>query len=301
VRRIVLTVPVLLGVSVAVFLMIHLVPGDPAALFAGMEASREDVERVRGALGLDAPLAVQYAKFVRRLVTGDLGTSFKTGRPVSEEIGARYTNTLVLSGLAIVVASIVGTATGVVSAIRKYTAVDDVLLLVSLVGVSMPAFFLGLVLMLLFSVSLGWLPLAGQGGWRHLVLPAATLAIPTAAVLTRMVRSSLVEVMEQDYVRTARAKGLREVVVVNSHAVRNALIPVVTLIGLQFGYLLGGAVVTETVFSWPGIGRLIVQAITARDFPVVQASVLLLAVTFVGVNLLTDVLYSIIDPRIRPT
>jgi ABC-type dipeptide/oligopeptide/nickel transport system permease component len=294
-------VPVLLGVSVAVFLMIHLVPGDPAALFAGMEASQGDVERVRGALGLDASLPVQYVMFVRRLVTGDLGTSFKTGRPVSEEIGARYANTLALSGLAIVVASVLGTATGIVSAIRKYTAVDDALLLVSLVGVSMPAFFLGLVLMLLFSVSLGWLPLAGQGGWRHLVLPAATLAIPTAAVLTRMVRSSLVEVMEQDYVRTARAKGLREVVVVNSHAVRNALIPVVTLIGLQFGYLLGGAVVTETVFSWPGIGRLIVQAITARDFPVVQASVLLLAVTFVGVNLLTDVLYSLIDPRIRPT
>ena len=185
------------------------------------------------------------------------------------------------------------------AAVWRRTAVDHAALLVSLLGLSLPPFFLGLVLMLFFSVQLGWLPLAGNATWRHAVLPAVTLALPAAAVISRMVRGSLVEVMEQDYIRTARAKGLTEWVVVNAHAVRNALIPVVTVVGLQLGYLLGGAVVTETVFSWPGIGRLIVQAIAARDFPVVQAAVLLLAVTFVGINLLTDMLYAVLDPRIR--
>lgn len=298
-RRLLLTVPVLLGVSILVFLMIHLAPGDPATLFAGLEASREDVEGVRRALGLDAPLHAQYLRFLGRLIRGELGHSVKTGRPVTEEIGARYGNTLLLGALAIVAAAVVGIATGVVSAVRRASLVDDALLLLSLVGISMPSFFLGLVLMLMFSVQLGWLPLAGAGGWRHAVLPAATLGIPAAAVLTRLVRASLVEVLGQDYIRTARAKGLHELVVVNAHGVRNALISVVTVLGLQFGYLLGGAVVTETVFAWPGIGRLIVQSITARDFPVLQASVLLVALTFVLVNLMTDVLYSVIDPRIR--
>jgi ABC-type dipeptide/oligopeptide/nickel transport system permease component len=299
-RRLLQTVPVLFGVSLAAFLMLHLVPGDPASLFAGMEASRADVESVRRALGLHEPLPVQYARFLGRLATGDLGRSFKTGRSVAEEIGARYANTLVLGLAAIAVAVASGMAAGIVSAVHKYTALDAAALLASLAGLSMPPFFLGLTLMLVFSVWLGWLPLAGNETWRHLVLPAATLGIPAGAVLARMVRSSLVEVLEQDYVRTARAKGLSEAVVVNVHAVRNALIPVVTVVGLQLGYLLGGAVVTETLFAWPGLGRLIVQAITARDFPVVQASVLLLAVTFVLINLLTDLLYSVLDPRIGP-
>jgi ABC-type dipeptide/oligopeptide/nickel transport system permease component len=297
-RRLLLAVPVLGGVSVAVFLMLHLVPGDPAALFAGMEASRADVEAVRRSLGLDEPLPVQYARFLGRLATGDLGRSFKTGRPVAEEIGARYGNTLLLGLAAMTVAVAAGTLAGIVSAVRARTPWDAAALLGSLLGLSMPPFFLGLVLMLVFSVWLGWLPLAGKEGWRHFVLPAATLGIPAAAVLARMVRSSLLEVLAQDYVRTARAKGLSELVVVNVHAVRNALVPVVTVVGLQLGYLLGGAVVTETLFAWPGIGRLIVQAITARDFPVVQASVLLLATTFVVINLVTDLCYSVLDPRI---
>jgi len=299
-RRLLLAAPVFAGVSVAVFLMIHLIPGDPARLYAGLEASQEDVEGVRRALGLHEPLPVQYGRFLGRFVTGDLGRSLKTERPVAEEIAARYGSTVLLASLAIASAVVLGSATGVVAAVWRRSAVDQAALLASLLGLSLPSFFLGLVLMLVFSVQLGWLPLAGNATWRHAVLPAVTLALPAAAVISRMVRGSLVEVLEQDYIRTARSKGLTEWVVVNSHAVRNALIPVVTVVGLQLGYLLGGAVVTETVFSWPGIGRLIVQSIAARDFPVVQAAVLLLAVTFVTINLVTDMLYAVLDPRIRP-
>jgi len=299
-RRLLLAAPVFAGVSVAVFLMIHLIPGDPARRYAGLEASQEDVEGVRRALGLHEPLPVQYGRFLGRFVTGDLGRSLKTGRPVAEEIAARYGSTVLLASLAIASAVVLGSATGVVAAVWRRSAVDQAALLASLLGLSLPSFFLGLVLMLVFSVQLGWLPLAGNATWRHAVLPAVTLALPAAAVISRMVRGSLVEVLEQDYIRTARSKGLTEWVVVNSHAVRNALIPVVTVVGLQLGYLLGGAVVTETVFSWPGIGRLIVQSIAARDFPVVQAAVLLLAVTFVTINLVTDMLYAVLDPRIRP-
>ncbi|HAM58099.1 MAG TPA: hypothetical protein DCQ64_22890 [Candidatus Rokubacteria bacterium] len=299
-RRLLLAAPVFAGVSLAVFLMIHLIPGDPARLYAGLEASQEDVEGVRRALGLHEPLPIQYGRFLGRFVTGDLGRSLKTGRPVAEEIAARYSSTVLLASLAIASAVVLGSATGVVAAVWRRSAVDQAALLASLLGLSLPSFFLGLVLMLVFSVQLGRLPLAGNATWRHAVLPAVTLALPAAAVISRMVRGSLVEVLEQDYIRTARSKGLTEWVVVNSHAVRNALIPVVTVVGLQLGYLLGGAVVTETVFSWPGIGRLIVQSIAARDFPVVQAAVLLLAVTFVTINLVTDMLYAVLDPRIRP-
>jgi ABC-type dipeptide/oligopeptide/nickel transport system permease component len=298
-KRILYTLPVVIGVSVAVFLMIHLIPGDPAQLVAGMEASEQDVANVRRALGLDQPLYVQYMRFVSRAVLGDFGTSFRTGRGVLDEVGSRYMNTVVLGLAAMLVTLVLGLASGIISAVKKFTAVDNVSMLVSLLGVSMPTFFLGLLLMLVFSVYLGWFPLTGKGTWLHLVLPALTLGTPSAAVISRLTRSSLLEVLEQDYIRTARAKGLAEFVVINSHAIRNAMIPVVTVLGLQFGYLLGGAVVTETVFAWPGIGRLIVQAILARDFPVVQASVLFLAMTFVLLNLLTDLLYSFLDPRIR--
>lgn len=297
-KRLLYMIPVILGVSVAVFLMIHLIPGDPAQLVAGMEASKEDVETVRESLGLNEPLHVQYFRFVLRAVVGDLGTSFRTGRSVAQEIGARYLNTLKLGLAAILVAIVLGVGTGIVSAVRKYSLFDNLALLVSLIGVSMPTFFLGLVLMLLFSVYLDLFPLAGKGSWLHLILPAVTLGTPSAAVVSRMTRSSLVEVLDQDYIRTARAKGLKEMVVINSHGLRNALIPVVTVTGLQLGYLLGGAVVVETVFAWPGIGRLVIQSILARDFPVIQAAVLILAVTFVLLNLLTDLLYGLLDPRI---
>ncbi len=298
-RRLTHLIPVIFGVSVAVFLMIHLIPGDPARLVAGMEATPQDVENVRRALGLDRSLPIQYLTFVANALTGDFGQSFRTGRPVLQEIGFRYGNTLALGLAAVVIGTLLGIATGIVTAVYRGTWIDNAVLAVSLLGISVPTFFLGLLLMLTFSVYLGWLPLTGSGTWQHMVLPAVTLAIPNAAVISRVTRSSLVEVLNQDYVRTARAKGLSELVVVNRHAVRNALIPVATVTGLQMGYLLGGAVVTETVFAWPGIGRLIVQSISARDFPVVQASVLLLAVTFVVVNLLTDLVYRVLDPRIE--
>jgi len=290
--------PVIVGVSVCVFLIIHMMPGDPARIMAGIDASEADVRVVRHSLRLDEPLYLQYFHFVGRAAVGDFGVSFRTRRPVMEEIGSRYLNTLLLGTASILVAIFLGGITGIISAVRKYSIFDNLSLLISLAGVSMPTFYLGLLLMLFFSVKLGWFPLAGKESWANLVLPAVTLGTPSAAVISRMVRSSMVEVMDQDYIRTARAKGLREWVVIGKHALRNAMINAVTVVGLQAGYLLGGAVVTETVFAWPGIGRLVVQSILARDFPVVQAAVLILAVTFVIINLLTDLVYGLLDPRI---
>jgi glutathione transport system permease protein len=298
-RRLTHLIPVLVGVSVIVFLMIHLIPGDPAVLIAGIDATEQDVAAVRESLGLDQPLVVQYGEFLGRVAVGDFGKSFRTGRPVIEEIGFRYWNTMILGLSAVLFGTLLGIATGILTAVYRNGWFDSIVLAVSLLGISIPSFFLGLSLMLLFSVYLGWLPLTGMESWKNLILPTLTLGIPNAAIISRITRSSLVEVLNQDYVRTARAKGVKESIVVGRHAVRNALIPVVTVVGLQMGYLLGGAVVTETVFAWPGIGRLIVQSIAGRDFPVVQASVLLLALTFVLINLLTDVLYRVLDPRIK--
>jgi ABC-type dipeptide/oligopeptide/nickel transport system permease component len=292
-------IPVLFGVSLAVFLMVHLIPGDPAALIAGTDATRADVENVRQSLGLDRPLPAQYASFVGRALTGDFGNSFRTGRPVLDEIAPRYLNTVTLGALALLIAVVIGMATGILSAVRRHTVFDNTALLLSLAGVSMPTFFLGLLLMLTFSVWLNWLPLSGKDTWLHYILPAITLSTASIAVISRIMHASLIEVLGEDYVRTARAKGQRESLVIWRHAVRNALIPVVTVAGLQLGYLLGGAVVTETVFAWPGLGRLLVQSILARDFPVVQAAVLLLATTFVAINLVTDLIYGLLDPRIR--
>ncbi len=297
-RRLLYMIPVIIGVSVCVFLIIHMMPGDPARIMAGIDASEADVRVVRHSLRLDEPLYLQYFHFVGRAAVGDFGVSFRTRRPVMEEIGSRYLNTLLLGTASILVAIFLGGITGIISAVKKYSVFDNMSLLISLAGVSMPTFYLGLLLMLFFSVKLGWFPLAGKESWANLVLPAVTLGTPSAAVISRMVRSSLVEVLDQDYIRTARAKGLKEWVVIGKHALRNAMINAVTVVGLQVGYLLGGAVVTETVFAWPGIGRLVVQSILARDFPVVQAAVLILAVTFVVVNLLTDLLYGLLDPRI---
>jgi ABC-type dipeptide/oligopeptide/nickel transport system permease component len=297
-RRLLYIIPVILGVSVGVFLMIHLMPGDPARIMAGIDASDEDVRTVRRSLKLDEPIYLQYLHFMGRAAVGDFGVSFRTRRPVIDEIRTRYGNTVLLGLASMLVAILFGGLTGLISAVRRYSIFDNLSLLVSLIGVSMPTFYLGLLLMLFFSVKLGLLPLAGKESWLHVILPAITLGTPSAAVISRMVRSSLVEVLGQDYIRTARAKGLTEWAVINKHALRNAMITVVTVVGLQVGYLLGGAVVTETVFAWPGIGRLVVQSILARDFPVVQASVLILAITFVLVNLLTDVFYGVLDPRI---
>ena len=298
-RRILQSIPVLFGVSIVVFSMTHLIPGDTASVIAGLGASSEDIENVRRALRLDQPIYVQYGAFLADVFSGDFGTSFRTGRPVVDEILPRFVNTLALSAVALAVAILIGVATGIISAVKKNTVWDNAALVLSLVGISLPSFFLGLMLMLVFAVQLGMLPLSGNATLAHYVLPAVTLGTASAAVISRIMRSSLLEVVNQDYIRTARAKGLGETRVIGRHAVQNSLIPVVTVVGLQLGYLLGGAVVVETVFAWPGLGRLLVQSITARDFPVVQAAVLLIAVSFVTINLLTDLLYGVLDPRIR--
>jgi glutathione transport system permease protein len=297
-RRLLQAVPVLFGVSVGVFLMIHLIPGDPAELVAGQMATREDVENVRRSLGLDRPLLQQYLGFVGNAVTGDFGVSFRTRRPVIEEIGLRYGNTLLLGAVALLIAVVAGGLAGIVSAVKRFSWIDNLALAFSILAVSTPAFSLGLILILLFAVSYSLLPMSGFDSWTAIILPALTLSAASAAVICRIMRSSLVEVLDNQYVRTARAKGLREYLVIWRHGVRNAIIPVVTVAGLQLGYLLGSAVVTETVFAWPGLGRLLVQSILARDFPVVQAAVLIVAVTFIAVNILTDLLYGLLDPRI---
>lgn len=298
VRRLLQAVPVLLGVSVVVFLMLHLIPGDPAQLIAGQDATPADIEAVRRTLRLDEPLWRQYAAFAGRIATGDLGVSFRTGRSVAAEIGGRYLNTLALGGAALAGAAAFGVLTGVLAAIRKGSVLDGALLLGATLGISVPPFFLGLLLMLVFAVWLGVLPIAGNDAWSSIVLPAITLGAASAAVLSRITRTSVLEVLEHDFVRTARAKGLSEAAVILRHALRNALIPTLTVAGLQLGYLLGGAVVTETVFAWPGLGRLLVQSILARDFPVIQAAVLLMSATFVAVTVLTDLLVMAADPRL---
>jgi ABC-type dipeptide/oligopeptide/nickel transport system permease component len=298
IRRLLQAVPVLIGVSLGVFLMIHLIPGDPAEMVAGQMATREDVENVRHALGLDRPLVEQYLQFAGRALRGDFGTSFRTGRPVSEEIIGRYGNTLLLGSVALAIAAVVGGLAGIVAAVKRFTWIDNLALALSILAISTPAFSLGLLLILAFAVWASVLPMTGFDSWQAIVLPAVTLSAASCAVICRIMRSSLVEVLDNQYVRTARAKGLREHLVVWRHGVRNALIPVVTVVGLQLGYLLGSAVVTETVFAWPGLGRLLVQSILARDFPVVQASVLVVAVTFIAVNIATDLLYALLDPRI---
>jgi ABC-type dipeptide/oligopeptide/nickel transport system permease component len=298
-RRLLLTVPVLLGVTFIIFAMVRLIPGDPAQVIAGEQATRETVEAVRRSLGLDQPIPVQYARFLIDLLSGDMGRSVRTYRPVVRELADRFPNTIELTLAAMLVASLIGITAGVVSATRQNRWPDTLSMLLALGGVSMPVFWLGLMLILLFSVILGWFPPVGRGTWTQLVLPSITLGAASAAIVARMTRSSLLEVLREDFVMTARAKGLAERLVIYKHALKNAMIPVVTVMGLQVGTLLSGAVLTETVFAWPGIGRLIVESILARDYPVVQGAVLLTALTFVFVNLAVDLVYSVLDPRIR--
>ena len=299
IRRLLLTVPTLIGVTLIVFSMVRLIPGDPAIAIAGEHASVEVVTAIRERLGLDRPFIVQYAIFLGNLLRGDLGRSAWTGRPVSAELWGRFRNTLELTGASILIALVVGLVAGTISATRQYSFFDYIAMVGAMMGVSIPIFWLGLMLMLLFAVFLGWLPAMGRGTIAHLVLPAVALSTGSAAIIARMTRSSMLEVFHQDYIRTARAKGVIERLVIFKHAMRNALVPVVTIVGLQFGALLGGAILTETVFAWPGMGRLIVEAIFARDYPLVQGGVLLAAAAFVLVNLVVDLLYSFIDPRIR--
>lgn len=294
-------IPVLLGVSLIIFTMVRVIPGDPAIILAGPHANKEQVDQIRAQLGLDRHPVVQYFSFLGDLVQGDLGRSTRTGLPVAREIMARLPNTVVLALTAIILASFLGILTGIVAGVKQNSIFDHLSMMIALFGLSMPVFWLGLMLMLLFSIQLGWLPSVGAESWKHLILPAITLGANSTAIIARMTRSSMLEVIRLDYIRTARAKGLTEKLVIWRHALKNALIPVVTVIGLQTGTLLGGAVLTEIVFAWPGIGRLLVEAILSRDYPVVQGLVLLVATIFIFINLIVDLLYSYLDPRIRYT
>jgi len=298
-KRLLLAIPVILGVAFVVFAMVRIVPGDPAQIIAGEAATKEFVEAVRKDLGLDRPLLGQFVSFVGNLLRGDFGRSVRSRAPVVIEVRARLPNTISLTLAGMLVAITVGVTAGVVSAVRPYSLIDTAVMLVALAGLSMPVFWSGLMLILVFAVWLGWLPAVGTGTPVHLILPAVTLGMATAAIIARMTRSSMLEVLRSDYIRTARAKGLAEPTVINRHAFRNALIPVITVVGLQMGTLLSGAVLTESVFAWPGIGRLLVEGILTRDYPIVQAAVLVVALAFVLVNLCVDVLYAIVDPRIH--
>jgi peptide/nickel transport system permease protein len=299
VRRLLIAIPSILGVLVVVFFMVRLAPGDPAVFLAGEFAPPATIEAMRQRFGLDRPLHVQFGLYVGSLAQGDLGRSTRTQRLVINDLRQFFPNTIELALGAIIVAMVIGIPAGVMAALKQNTWVDLLVTMGALVGVSMPVFWFGLLAMLYFSVQLGWFPVAGRGTWAHLVLPVASLGLGSMAIIARMTRSSMLEVLSLDYVRTARAKGLRQSRVVLKHAFRNALVPVVTIGGLQFGQLMSGAVLTETVFAWPGIGRLLVDSIQARDYPVVQASVLLIAVTFILINIAVDMIYGFIDPRIR--
>lgn len=303
VRRLMFAVPVLLGVSISVFLMLHLIPGDPVlALLRGQPTvTAADVQRLRTQLGLDKPLPEQYLQWLGGVLHGDFGESIQTHRPVLTMIREQAGSTIQLAVVAMIMAVIVGSVLGTVSALRRNTWVDTIASLISLFGVSMPSFWFGLILIYIFSLRLGWFPVTGEGGWRRLVLPAIALSLDFSAIIARLIRSSLIEVLQQDYIRTARAKGLRETSVIVRHALRNALMTVITIVGLQIGTLLGGAVVIETVFARQGIGRLAVAGILSKDFPLIQAIVLLAAVVYVAINLVVDLSYSLLDPRIRNT
>jgi ABC-type dipeptide/oligopeptide/nickel transport system permease component len=298
-RRVLLTLPVLLGVATLVFSLIHLVPGDPAEVMLGEGAAPQDVADLRAKLGLDRPLATQYGAFLRGAVTGDLGLSFRTGQPVTEMIAERMPATAELGLASMAIAILVALPLGVVAAVRRGTAVDHASMTFALVGVSIPNFWLGPLLAIVFAVELGWLPVSGRGTAAHLVLPAVSLGLALAAILARMTRASLLDELGALYVRAARARGVSGTRAVAGHALRNSLIPIVTIVALQFGAVLTGAVITETIFAWPGIGRLLIQSIGFRDYPVVQGCILLISATYVTVNLVTDLAYGWLDPRIR--
>jgi ABC-type dipeptide/oligopeptide/nickel transport system permease component len=298
-KRLLYTLPVVWLVVSLVFLLLHLVPGDPVEQMLGERAQPAELDQLRQQLGLDLPLGRQYVNYLKNLARGDLGTSYRFNSPVGGLISQRYPKTIVLAMAALVLALVLAVPAGIHSAVHQGKWPDRMLGFVSLLGLSFPAFALGPILILIFSIALGWLPVSGSAGPSYLVLPAITMGSALAAILTRMVRTAMLEELNQDYVRTARAKGLGERIILYKHALRNGLIPVLTVVGLQFGALLAGAMVTETIFSWPGIGRLTLQAINSRDYPLVQGCFLTISITYVLVNLFTDLLYSQVDPRIR--
>ena len=297
-RRLLLSVPVIVGVSIVAFLVMHLTPGDPAQLLAGPDAGIEDVQLIRERFGLDKPLPVQYWQFIQGVFDGSL-ESMKYEVPAIELIGKRLKNTARLAGLALLFAVLLGVVAGILSAVKRYSWIDYLSTSVALIGVSMPAFWMAIMLVMLFAVELRWLPAAGMGTWKHVIMPAVVLGTSSAGLIARMTRSTMMDVLRQDYVTTARAKGVWERTVIYSHALRNAMIPTVTVIGMRIGSMLTGAVLTESVFAWPGVGRLLVDSILGRDYPIVQATMLVIALIYVGANLLVDVLYAYLDPRIR--
>ena len=297
-RRLLLAIPTLFGVLVVVFLLLYIAPGDPVMEMIGERADAETIARLRAELRLDDPVPVQFAHYTGGVLTGDLGTSYITGRPIARDILERFPKTLQLATAAMVLAAVLGITIGVLSARRPGSAFDRSAMAAAYLGISFPVYWVGLILILIFAVTLRWLPPSGFGRPEFLILPALALGTRSIAFLARMTRSAMLEVLNSDFVRTARAKGLRERVVLARHALRNALIPIITVLGLDFGYYLTGSILTETIFSWPGLGRYVVNAIARRDLPAIQGSVLFLSVVFVLVNLATDLLYAKADPRV---
>ncbi|EHC7154606.1 glutathione ABC transporter permease GsiC [Salmonella enterica] len=298
-KRLLGLIPTLLIVAVLVFLFVHLLPGDPARLIAGPEADAQVIALVRQQLGLDQPLHVQFWHYITHVLQGDFGTSMVSRRPVSEEIASRFLPTLWLTITSMIWAVLFGMAIGIAAAVWRNRWPDRLGMTLAVTGISFPAFALGMLLMQIFSVDLGWLPTVGSDSWQHYILPSLTLGAAVASVMARFTRSSFVDVLSEDYMRTARAKGVSETWVVLKHGLRNAMIPVVTMMGLQFGFLLGGSIVVEKVFNWPGLGRLLVDSVDMRDYPVIQAEVLLFSLEFILINLVVDVLYAAINPAIR--
>lgn len=299
IRRLLVTPLILLGIFTIVFLLMHIMPGDPIRAIYGLEVPEEDVVRIRKLLGLDDPIHVQYFRFLERILRGDLGRSLRTGRPVLEEVAARYPATVELAIVSIFIAILIGVPAGTISAMKRYSAVDYTCMFAALAGLCIPSFWQALLFIIIFGLWLDLLPISGRGGIEYLIMPAMVLGTSAAALIARLTRSAMLETLHQDYIKTARAKGLAEKIVIYRHALKNAMLPVITLVGLQFGALLGGAVIVETIFAWPGIGRLLIESIFARDLPVVQGVVLIFAFTFVCINLFVDILYAYIDPRIR--
>jgi ABC-type dipeptide/oligopeptide/nickel transport system permease component len=291
-------IPTLIAITMVSFFILQVVPGDPARAMAGIEANEKDVQAIRKQLGLDKPIYVQYGIFLKHIVQGDFGQSIRSRDDVIKQIWPRFLNTLRLAVASISLSIVIGIIAGVIAATRRNSGIDYLTMGLVLVGISAPTFWTGLLLILVFSVFTGWFPAGGTGGFLSLVLPAITLAAPSAAVTARMTRSSMLEVLQMDYIKTARAKGQKEMKVVFKHALKNALMPTITIVGMQFGYLMGGAVLVETVFTWPGVGWVLVDAIFAKDYPVVQAGVIIIAASFVFVNLAVDILYSYVNPRI---
>lgn len=299
IKRLLALIPVVIGVTFLVFMIMQLAPGDAAKLILGESATQEQVEELREEMGLNDPAIMQYGRYMVNFVQGDLGTSYSTKRPVAEEVFARFPYTLNLSVVAGVISIILAIPLGILAAVKQNTWFDNISKILSLIGVSMPIFWLALLLVLCFSLKLGWLPVQGAESWKSYILPAISLGFMNMAAIARTTRSSMLETIRQDYIRTARAKGVSRRQVIMKHAFKNALIPTITVCGIQLGQLLGGSVLTETVFAWPGIGRLLVQSINARDVPMVLGCIIVMTVCFSVVNLLIDLLYGFVDPRIR--